>query len=142
MARIEWIEQRLQNWARWRLTRGGGVLGYASVNLLAAAMPRDRDVEAPVPTSDVDAREIDDAVARLPSELRATVTEVYLGDGGLRDKLRRLHVSEATLHARIGRAQRLLAEHFAAAQDRQRMERRRVEQLVESPGYWRGRSNL
>jgi DNA-directed RNA polymerase specialized sigma24 family protein len=129
MARIEWVEQRLQNWARWRLTRGGGVLGYASVNLLAAAMPRDRDVDAPVPTSDVDAREIDDAVGRLPSELRATVTEAYLGEGGLRHKLQRLCVSESTLHARIGRAHRMLAGHLMAAHDRLAAERRRLHSL-------------
>ena len=33
MARIDWIEQRLQNWVRWKLALGGGALGYASVNL-------------------------------------------------------------------------------------------------------------
>ena len=139
MARIEWVEQRLQNWSRWRLTRGCGVLGYASVNLLAAAMPRDRDVEAPVPTSDVDAREIDDAVQLLPSELKATVLEVYVGDSGLRDKMRRLHVSEATLHARIGRAHRLLADHLMARQDRLRDERKRVESLVSGRRGFYGR---
>ena len=130
MARIEWVEQRLQNWSRWRLGRGSGVLGFASVNLLAAAMPRDGSTEAPVPTSDVDAAEVDDAVARLPSELKATVLEVYLGAGGERQKLSRLCCSKATMHARIGRAQRLLAEHLAAREDRQRLERARVDALM------------
>jgi DNA-directed RNA polymerase specialized sigma24 family protein len=129
MARIEWVEQRLQNWARWRLIRGGGVLGYASVNLLAAAMPRATDVDAPVPTSDVDAHEVDDAVARLPSELKATVLEVYVGEGGVRQKLARLCVSEPTLHARVGRAHRLLADHLLAKQDRLKDERERVDTL-------------
>jgi len=130
MARVEWVEQRLQNWARWRLTRGGGVLGYASVNLLAAAMPRDRDVEAPVPTSDVDAAEIDDAVMRLPSELKATVHEMYLGANTLRMKLERLSIPKATAYARIDRAHRLLADHLLARQDRSRGERERVERLM------------
>jgi len=37
MARIDWVETRLQNWARWRLARGGdGQLGYAAVSLADA----------------------------------------------------------------------------------------------------------
>jgi DNA-directed RNA polymerase specialized sigma24 family protein len=133
MARLEWVEQRLQNWARWRLISGGGVLGFASVNLLAAAMPKATDFEAPVPTSDVDAHEVDEAVARLPSELKATVIEVYVGEGGLRQKLARLCISESTLHARVGRAHRLLADHLLARQDRLRDERARVESLRAKP---------
>ncbi|KQV85447.1 hypothetical protein [Rhizobacter sp. Root1221] len=130
MARIEWIEQRLQNWVRWKLMSGRGVLGYASVNLAAADMPREPYADVPIPTSDIDASELDDGIERLPSELKATVHEVYLGTNTLREKMRRLCIAEATMHARIGRAHRLLADHITARQDRRKIERERVEGLV------------
>lgn len=132
MARIDWIEQRLQNWVRWKLMSGRGALGYASVNLAAADMPREPYADVPIPTSDIDASELDDAIERLPSELKATVHEVYLGTNTMREKMRRLCIAEATLHARIGRAHRLLADHLAARQDRRAVERARVEQLMRS----------
>ncbi len=131
MARIEWVEQRLQNWARWKLTRGGvGNLGYAAVNLAGANAGRDGYVTATVPTNDCEASETDDAVMRLyPGELRITVIEYYCGRGGLREKLARLCCAEPPLHARLERAQRLLSAHFAAREDAARAERARVEAL-------------
>jgi DNA-directed RNA polymerase specialized sigma24 family protein len=132
MARIDWIEQRLQNWVRWRLSRGSGQLGYASVdltNLADSDAGRDGYITATIPTSDIEAAATEDAVVRLPSELKATVECVYLGAGTLREKMRRLAIAEPTLHTRIGRAHRLLADHFLAQQGRQRAERERVERL-------------
>lgn len=132
MARIEWIEHRLLNWARWKLGRSCGGLGYSSVNLASASSGRDGYVEARIPINDVEASDTDDAVARLPSELKATVLEVYTGPGGEGDHLRRLCCAKATMHARIGRAHKLLADHFNALDDRARRERARVESIVEA----------
>lgn len=134
MARIDWVEHRLQNWARWMLTRGGGVLGYASVDLQAAGNGGSREPyeSAPVPISDMEASDTDQAVQLLPGELRMTVIEVYTGKGGLADKIRRLCCGESTVHARIGRAHRLLADHWTARKDRQAAERQRVESLLAS----------
>jgi DNA-directed RNA polymerase specialized sigma24 family protein len=132
MARIDWIEQRLQNWTRWRMSRGSGVLGYASVDLTSLAdadVGRDGYVSASIPTSDVEADETDGAVQRLPSECKATVEIVYLGQGTFREKAVRLAVGESTVHARIGRAHRLLADHFLALQDKRKAERERLEKL-------------
>ena len=132
MGRVEWIEQRLLNWARWRLTQGSGVLGFASVNLEKADMPREPYADAPIPTNGIEAGETDEAVARLPSELRATVECHYLNAGTQAEKLRRLCVTKATLYARVERAQRLLAEHFAAKRDQAKAMRERVEALQRS----------
>lgn len=131
MARIDWVEHRLQNWARWKLSGGMGCLGYASVDLEQAGNGGDRDpyAAAAIPTNDIEASDTDDAVDRLPSELKVTVLEVYTGKGGLADKIRRLCCGESTVHARIGRAHRLLADHWTARKDRQDRERQRVEQL-------------
>lgn len=130
MARIDWIEQRLQNWARWSLMRGSGVLGYSAVDL-SDPTPGIRDpyAQAPIPTNEIEASETDDAVQRLPGDLKRTVIEVYVGPGGLRQKLARLCCAERTLHDRVDRAHRLLADHFLAQQDRAKAERERVELL-------------
>jgi hypothetical protein len=132
MARIDWIEHRLLNWQRWKLGAGGGGLGFARVNLLAVHMGRDSYTEARIPINDVEASETDQAVDRLPGELKATVIEAYLGEGGEQDHCRRLYCAKATLHARIGRAHRLLADHFSARTDRERQERQRVEAVIDA----------
>ena len=130
MAKVKWIDERLANWARWKLSEGSGSMSH--VNLLTADMPRAPYAEAPIPITDCEASDTDEAVMRLPGDLQMTVIEYYLGTGGLRDKLRRLVCSEATLYARIYRAHRLLADHFTAKKDKAQAERDRVEKLTSS----------
>ena len=129
MARNEDMERRLLNWARWKLTGGFGVLGFASVNLEEADMPREPYADAPIPTSNIEASETDEAVKLLPSEVRATVEIHYLGNQTRRVKLARLCITERSYDLRIERAHRLLGVHFLARLDRQRAERVRVEKL-------------
>ncbi len=131
MARVEFVEQRLNNWAMWKL-RGGSILGYAGVDLSKAGQARDPYAEVPVPINDVEASETDDAVLRLPRDLLATVLEYYLGKGGLAEKCARLCCAKATLMARIERAQRVLADHFHAQIAKREAERLRVEALQRS----------
>lgn len=133
MARIEWIEHRLQNWARWKLAAGGGALGYASVSMAEANADRDGYVEAAIPISDVEASETDEAIQRLnPPGLRLTIVEVYTGRGGIKDKARRLCCGEATVHARVDQAHRQIAEHLNDRKRRRDAERARVEALQRS----------
>lgn len=130
MARIEWVEQRLQNWARWKIVRGGGMLGYAGVNLAAAGGAREPWAAAAIPISDVEASETDEAVQRLsPGGLALTVIEHYAGQGGIKDKLQRLCCAEPTYHKRIDEAHRQIAGHILERQAQRRAERERVESL-------------
>lgn len=141
MARLEHIETRLLNWARWRLTGGGGALGYSRVNMLRAfGGAGSRYAEAPIPTNAIEAGETDDAVGRLDRPLRITVEVHYLEQGVVRGRLRRLatmsarltHLccSKSTYYERLDAAHAQLAEHFAAREDRQRAERGRVHDLL------------
>ena len=132
MARNEEMERRLLNWARWKLTNGAGLLGFAAVDLEEAGMPREPYADAPIPTSNIEASETDEAVKRLPSDLRATVETHYLSNAPFSLKLKRLCISKPALYLRIERAHRLLCDHFMAKLDRQRMERERVERLADS----------
>jgi hypothetical protein len=138
MARIEAMEHRLLNWARWKLTRGTGVLGYASVDLTnPTPTMREPYAETPIPTNAIEAAETDDAVNRLqPGGLRLAVLEFYVGRGGVKDKARRLCIGESTLYSRIDQAHLQLSEHFLARTAKARAERQRVEllQLGVRPG--------
>ena len=126
MARIEWIEQRLVNWANWKLGESGS---YAGVQLGQVPLPRDPYADAPIPISNLDAAETDAGVQRLPVELKRTVEEVYAGRGGERDKMARLGIGRSTLYERIDAAHRLLASHFTSRAELARTERARVEAL-------------
>lgn len=125
MARLEYIEHRLVNWAKWKLGRS---VSYARPNL-EEVVRSDPYAAAPVPVSDVEASETDDAINALPGLLIVTVYEHYLGKGGEVDRLRRLGCAKATMHERIGQAHRLLASWFTNAAERRRTERERVEAL-------------
>lgn len=127
MARIESVEWRLLNWARWKAGRS---IRYAASNMDNAGMPRDPWAEAPIPTTDCEASETDDAIdAVLNPEQRTTVYVVYLGVGTGADALRHLGCSKSALHDRISAAHRKLANHFAESAERARNERERVEAL-------------
>jgi len=131
MARIPDIERRLQNWARWRLGGLRSVLGYASVDLSDPTAGCDAwDAQPVIPTLDCEASEMQSAVMALDSVLRATVEAVYLGPGGMRQKARRLCCSEATIHARIDRAHRVISAWMTDRAAQARVERERVEKLL------------
>ena len=132
MARIEWVEYRLQNWARWVLARGdSGGLGYSRIQLgQPEAGRRSLYVETKIPINDVEASATDDAVDRLyPPGLSLTVREFYTGRGGIADKARRLCCAESTIYARIDAAHRQLADALVDQQRRAKQERERVEAL-------------
>lgn len=140
MARIEEIENRLRNWSRWREGAGGGRLNYSSVKW-GPPLPKasqDPYAAAPVPINDIEASETEQAVQLLPGDLKATVIEYYTGRGGEADHLRQLCCAKATMYARIDRAHRLLADHFAAKKDRQREERERLDLLQRQARRGRG----
>lgn len=133
MARIEWVEHRLLNWARWKLCQGSGMLGYAAVNLAESSSGRDGYVEARIPISDVDATETDQCISQLnPPGLALTVREFYLGRGGIKDKARRLCCAEATVYARVDQAHRQLSTLLADRQRRRDVERERIEAVQQS----------
>lgn len=131
MARIDWVEERLQNWARWKLMQGSGALGFARVNL--ERVTADTQAEARIPTNDVEAAETEAAIVLLhPPGLVLTVREFYTGTGGIADKSRRLCCGVATIYSRLDQAHRQLADHFLERQRKAKVERERVERLQHS----------
>jgi hypothetical protein len=131
MARIEWVDQRLTNWALWKIGSRAGGLGYATVNLQAPPVdnPTGWDAQARIPVDDAEAAVTDEGVRTLPSELRRTVEVFYIDPGSVATKLKKLACERATLNARIETAHRKLSSWFGDRDRQAQAERARVEAL-------------
>lgn len=130
MARVDWIDARLCNWARWKIGGRTGGLGFSAVRTDAVVIDRSGyDAQAIIPTDDAEASVTDQAVAALVAELRRTIEVFYLHPGSIDTKLRLLVVTRATLYARLERADRALVRWLSERQQRQQAERARVEGL-------------
>lgn len=127
MARIEDIERRLLNWARWKTGDRSGGMGFAKVNMGMSGGTRRR--ESIIPTSDCEAEETDRAVMSLPSHLRATVEAVYLS-GSLWAVSARLCITPAAVDARIWRAHALIQTWVHNLEAARQAERQRVEAVL------------
>lgn len=114
MAKIEWVELRLRNWARWKASGGSGGLGYASGSL-NDRVDGDRYRESVIPTDEVDASVTDQAVQSLQltrSHLHLTLVCVYIKDMPRADAARRMQCSLDAVYARRDEAHRALAQWF------------------------------
>lgn len=128
MARIEEIERRLLNWARWKHGAGSGGLGYGgSTWNMEPSGSRYR--EAVIPTVDCEASVTDQAVGSLEQRLRETVQQVYLTGDSADIDARKLSISPATVKARIWEAHRRMSEWFTSRDSVARAERQRIEAL-------------
>lgn len=110
MARIEWVQQRLDAWALWRIRgrigRGMGIKPHPMWRGYVA--PMDRQPQAIVPVDDEQCWRTEHAVRALASPLLETVEGYYLhGSLAVRD---RLGISRATLSLRLTDAHAQLAE--------------------------------
>lgn len=130
MARIEEIDRRLHNWARWKCSPGTmSSLGYATIDYTRWS-GRAGTQDARIPTLACEAEETDRGVLALPSELRATVEVYYLHGGGMKQKARKLCCTEAAIYHRLDRAHRKLQQWLAELAERRQAERERVQQIV------------
>lgn len=80
MARLEWVKQRLENWARWSQQSESGALGYPRQSTFARLAPSGGRNEGSVPIADLEASETDSAVKSLQltqSHLYQAVTLTY-----------------------------------------------------------------
>lgn len=124
----DYIDQRLQGWARWKQGSGSGGLGYATVQLVAR-VDNDGARGPTIPVLECEARETDQAVQALVGELRRTVEVYYLEPCGLPGKAAMLCCGESTIRARVARAHRLISGDLAERERKRRAERERVQAL-------------
>lgn len=130
MARIEDIERRLLNWARyWALMEGGGG------NFASSDMTQERvdgggwDAPTVIGTNDAEAEETERAVQSLEPGLEAAVREYYLEGGSIKRRASSVGVSVATLYLRIEQAHRAISNWLSEQARARDEQRRRVEAL-------------
>lgn len=130
MARIDRIKQRLDNWALWKSRMLSGGNGWASQNILASAAEADVWNRGSyggsfIPAFDEDAQEVDAAIKSFDAtrpHLVQTLEVVYLRDHGIKTAALTLGCAEATVHARLGQADRAIDDWL---QDQARIKDRR-----------------
>lgn len=128
MARLEDIERRLQNWARWKHGAGSGGLGFGSTWNMEASASKYR--EAIIPTVDCEASETDQAVDSLEARLRQTLRQVYLTGDSTAIDAAKLGCSVPAVKARVWDAHRRIADWLHDRKTQADNERRRVEMLT------------
>ena len=115
MARIEWVKQRLDNWARWAVQREQGTLGYPKQSVFARMAGRGRRADTVIPIDVVDASVTDDAVQALrwdKPHLYLTVMHIYVHGWDIKRVACHLCRAEYTIKAHLEQADQALALWF------------------------------
>lgn len=112
MARIEWVKDKLENWARWCQQGDSGGLGYPNQSaFVRMGVPSARDRDSAIPVSAIDAAEINDAVESLKlrqSHLYLVLTYTY-AKGCPRDVVaKKMCRAESTISANLCDADRAM----------------------------------
>lgn len=122
MARIEWIQLRLDNWAVWKTQRQGGGSGWATQAAFLNGQPTGGYRESHVPVDDVDAALTDQAVESLKPthrHLYDTLQCMYAKGLGIKGTSRLTGKGESTIKAHLDHADHALRQWFHARAERQ-----------------------
>jgi hypothetical protein len=115
MARIEWVKQRLDNWALWKDREVAGCLGYPNQVAFMNTSSSGGYREAIIPVDNIDASLTDEAVRSLQVDrphLHATIVQIYLLDSGIKGAARVLGKAESTIKAQLDQADHALSQWF------------------------------
>lgn len=127
MARIEWVRQRLNNWALWKEREGRGSLGFYTASAFTKMVVDTSGYRELMSTvDDIEAQATDEAVQSLLGEhahLHRTLVLIYLEDTGIRRAAGLLACAESTVKARLEQADHHIATFLrlrAQARENQR----------------------
>lgn len=123
MARIEWVKQRLDNWALWKAREAGGGLGFASQSSFLGEFDATRYRESVIPVDDVDASVTNEGVEALKparTHLHDCLVCIYLEDRGITGTARQLGKAESTIKAQLEQADLALSVWFIQRHERQK----------------------
>jgi len=115
MARIEWVKNRLNNWALWKTLGQSGPLGYPQ-SVFARLGGRGRRAEAVIPIDNIDAGLTDQAVNSLQltrSHLYLTLQCIYIWNLGVTRTAKKLNRAPSTVKAHLEHADHALALWFS-----------------------------
>lgn len=117
MARLQWIKQRLDNWARWARERESGSLGYPKQSAFMRMTPSGGGFDAAVPTDSLDASLTDSAVQSLRfthPHVWLTLKLHYVEGFEIRRVAQKMAKAESTTKSHLDQADHLLALWFRA----------------------------
>lgn len=133
MARIEWVEAKLNNWALWVQSEASGGNGYPTQSvLLANPVDRSREIDLRSTVDSVEAMTTDRAVSSLRvanAQIHRTLVCIYVEDRGVPGTAVQLGRSVATVHANLSRADELLRVWFNQHRQQQEDARARMENV-------------
>lgn len=113
MARIEWVKQRLNNWALWKERESRGGLGfYTSSSFTWEVVDTSGYREMMSTVDDVEASKTDKAVTSLLGEhahLHRTLVLIYIEDKGIRETALAMCRAESTIKANLEKADHAIA---------------------------------
>jgi hypothetical protein len=115
MARIEWVKQRLDNWALYKERERGGGLGFATQSMLLDVRAAGGYRESVIPVDEVDASVTDQAVESLRGgreHLHTALCCFYLRGLGIKGTARHTGRAESTVHAQLEAADVALCAWF------------------------------
>lgn len=115
MQRIKWVDQRLEQWAHWRLASSGGYRSpaYHEFDIRYTDDPANSYIQFSA-EQEAMALAIDGALAALPDELTKTVIAFYTWQGGMGTVTEKLRVTRATVHRRLCNADIRIASWLEA----------------------------
>lgn len=124
MARIEWIKQRLNNWALWKARESSGGLGFASqAAFLMDRVDGYREVNINATIDSTDAGLTNEAIEALKParvHLYETLYCIYIRDTGIKGAARQLGKAESTISANLDQADYALSAWFGERAERKK----------------------
>lgn len=121
MARIEWVKQRLENWALWIERGGNGARGfYTSSSFTWQVVDTSGYRGVSIPVDEVEAAQTDLAVESLRASkghLLRTIEVIYLKGESIRRASVELFCAESTVKARLEQIDHEIAAWLRAKRD-------------------------
>lgn len=122
MARLEWVKQRLENWALWKEREGRNGLGfYSQSSFLRMAVDCGGEGNALFSTVDeIEAMKTDEAVHSLLAtkpHLARTIELIYLKGESIRRTAEAMHKAESTVKANLAHADHAIAAFLQAKRE-------------------------
>ncbi len=116
MNRIEWVKQRIENWALWLVRESTGGYGWATQSVLLANRV-DESREAMLPIDETDAQLTHQAIESLRAgrgHLHAVLHCYYIKGLGIKGTAQYMQRAESTVKANLGAADHAVRDWFNA----------------------------
>ena len=139
MARLEYIRQRLENWALWKVRQKDGGLGFHTRSVLAMDVwDAGSYNNNHIPHLELEAERTNDAVEALRlgrGHLYVTLCHYYIDGLGIKETARVMSRGESTIRAQLEQADHAVAALLSAQHEERERQRVAVEQAERKKSF-------